>query len=226
MQKILLRRTCRMFLSGCLFFLIIMGVYFFIKTVLLEKTVNGFEASEDLYSMILALFPVQSILVEKNVKLPDAVFVMPFSRTERIDMVKKLYGISIVVISLIIGGFIFGGKLWQIFVMKEGTIYWSNMLFSMLFFISINYILGYTKYFEAVNSLHAASVPFCVIIQIGLLAVTGDIDKEIAGIGRIVLLVMLLLFYRINGYFHKKYYLKMMEYYADYEQSTQKLARK
>ena len=95
-----------------------------------------------------------------------------------------------------------------------------------MFFISINYILGYTKYFEAVNSLHAASVPFCVIIQIGLLAVTGDIDKEIAGIGRIVLLVMLLLFYRINGYFHKKYYLKMMEYYADYEQSTQKLARK
>ncbi|MGN0289980.1 MAG: hypothetical protein ACI4DQ_10240 [Lachnospiraceae bacterium] len=209
MQRILYKSICRKFTESLFFILMIVAAQYYGNLLL---------------GMNLGIY-ITGVLISGQTRnflcfdVPCIFFILPLSKEERRSYVRaEFFSIWIFVGGVYIA--LLGALGWSyaVLVIPEGIkVGWLLLLVSLIF--SAVYISLYGNYLERIKSIHSATLILGLLVKVPLTLVllnTHDMSLNLQGI---MILLAAGMSFSIDFIFTRKFYQKMLAFYADFELS-------
>lgn len=156
-------------------------------------------------------------------RLPDSVFLLPFSRSDREKMVtfNAWFWIFLVMlyISVLLCTPVLLGK-GELDIPKN--MIGLNCLLWILFVGNVTYLLGYLPYFEKKHECKVWIIFLALIVELVVVTIVSCVMENITteSTALVVVVVMTcIISFLVSYHFHRKYFKNMVSFYADYEKS-------
>lgn len=227
MRRILFRHICKNRIHQTVGLIFLIGIYLVVVGLSYYDNISGIQGTfwEIYPDMIGAYGGVFAFLIMGEVSsgiLPDAVFLMPVSRKERERITAGLWLSSWLGMSMV-----FSIIMYLPIILEDGI----HFLYSILILLSVLalvYICQYSEYFRAIRNGLGSVLILCNVVVMAMMLFLLLSSGEWIAEGKtvdIVMFAVILFFSGMNMHIHKKYFKKMIRYYADYE-SVRQLKKK
>lgn len=227
MRKMLLRNILIKSTYILLSLTLVFGMILFLEHFVLRSEESIWESMDGMFiGWVTPALLILSNAVDIK-RLPDSVFLLPFSRKDRETMVTVHAVIGVLLATFYISVLICAPMLLrkiQIDV-PDDVLGWNCILW-ILFAGNAVYLFGYFSYFEKVHKrilyMNNISVFTITLVEYFAIAIISGVTEQFATEGMVLVMMVIItcsIFFAVSYHFHKKYFREMIEFYADYEKS-------
>lgn len=227
MQRMLLRNVLTNSTYILISLTLVFGMILFLEHFILGSGESIWESMDGMFTgwVAPALIILSNAIDMK--RLPDSVFLLPFSRKDREKMVTVHAVIWVLLATFYISALICTPMLLRKIQtdVPDDVLGWNCILW-ILFAGNAVYLFGYFSYFEKVHKrilyMNNISVFTITLVEYFVIVIISGITEQFATEGVVLVMMVIItcsIFFAISYHFHKKYFRKMIEFYADYEKS-------
>lgn len=227
MRKMLLRNVLTKSTYILISLTLVFGMILFLEHFILGSGESIWESMDGMFAgwVAPALIILSNTIDMK--RLPDSVFLLPFSRKDREKMVTVHAVIWVLLATFYISALICTPMLLRKIQtdVPDDVLGWNCILW-ILFVGNAVYLFGYFSYFEKVHKrilyLNNISVFTITLVEYIVIAIISSVTEQFATEGValvIIVIVTCIIFGAVSNHFHKKYFKEMIAFYADYEKS-------
>lgn len=205
-------------LTSIINFIICIFIYYTTFTVINILSGYIFDTGEDIMVFVLLIISELS-----DTRIPSYIFIAPFSKSDRINLQKKLFLYNTFARWFITSAFILLPKI----ILTSGNkviLSSGKYIFEMAIIYFLIFIAGHLRYFYLINKINftftglSLYIFTILVFPFSLYIITEDISSTGYYILMAVTGICTIL---ISLYCYKKHFKSMLEFYSDYELSAQ-----